>query len=121
MPLTCDAEAVLSQTFLAHSIAFRDLPGPRGFHECEPGRLKRLPYAGLRDRRRGDQFARIQTGKCCIDQLFGGQIGIFGKYAFADAGGRTEFGADRTRLRSEERSVGKECGSTFRSRWAPDN
>src|SRR3546814_20170481 len=30
-------------------------------------------------------------------------------------------GRERTRGRSEERSVGKECGSTFRSRWSPDH
>src|SRR3546814_13142141 len=28
---------------------------------------------------------------------------------------------DRQKIRSEERRVGKECGSTCRSRWSPDH
>src|SRR3546814_12950455 len=36
-----------------------------------------------------------------------------------DADGDLIFGRDRSKARSEERRVGKECVSTCRSRWSP--
>src|SRR3546814_20352339 len=59
-----------------------------------------------------------------VEGVLGLKAGVFGQIAAGgDAGGFRVDAAEGVRdaKRSEERRVGKECGSTCRSRWSPYN
>src|SRR3546814_16498755 len=69
---------------------------------------------GERDRDRGDRFDRGPRGEGRRgprgDRDHGGE---------SSASGASDAESPKRRPSSEERRVGKECGSTCRSRWSP--
>src|SRR3546814_16117133 len=56
-----------------------------------------------------------------IEKLFWSEEGGRTVYQSSSDGRRIYYYAHLEGYRSEERRVGKECVSTFRSRWSPDN
>src|SRR3546814_19142760 len=80
------------------------------------GEAARLPAQAVADRLRGLRRIGPAGFAGLVDGVVALLDAVLGQDALLDAARHAVQGRD---VRSEERSVGKECVSTFRSRWSP--